>query len=837
MIKQDSKVQQWYENGLDYYYGRNGRKTDFSKSAKFFLKAAKVGHAEAASYLSLQYFNGLYFPIDKKESEKWVDISVKLGSRMSRYYQYLDKNGDLSEGEVFSLVKQEAENNDVRGWCALGYCYALGVGVELSEELSLHWYLKAAEVGSPSAQSIIGTTYLLGITVERDSEYAEMWLEKSARNGNPEAQLTLAKYYLTKAQSWKELYRVRRLLSTASKQNSSDALCLLGLLEELRIWKYGSCTEAVKCYEKAVKLGAKKVAPHLADCYCQGIGISKNERRAFQLYKDAAAEGDSYAMDKLRKLYHRNINGFDVDKKSFEEYKQQTLKGDTKAEIMLSLYYEIGCGCEKSGAQSIIYCQNAAMKGDPVAQRLMGVRSENGTGTPQDADVAMHWYELAAEQKDGEAQYRLAKLMAGTPSCDETQVVQLFTDSLMNGYDKGVGDLMSLYRMNPLFASIDYLQIMLLNEAFNFSAIAQCQLALLYEQGDGFAPSEEMALLWLRMASQCGNQEATLRLLQYQQKKEDERVNCAGFRGFWTIVKSRVREFYVPSMDGSFSKRVLSEKLKVLPKGMAEKAMGNAYKEGNVVEKSMPKAFSFYQKAAELGDASAKQIIKCWDDNEESDVEDEISTSDNIMTTLMESQTEHYSAAELCEMGDACSVSDAVGSTEEAFMWYTKAAEQNYAPALYKLAVLYMEKNDPAYDKQALDYLYKAATNDCVEAICELGKCYENGLLGLQKNLMFAEFWYRQGAMSNSTLAMLLLGQLYATGELENRTVKDALLWYVVAAQHGDDRGLTLAKPLGNVIFVPACEMLERVRVDYEKSLINEEEWERVNAFLSELLM
>ncbi len=51
-----------------------------------------------------------------------------------------------------------------------------------------------------------------------------------------------------------------------------------------------------------------------------------------------------------------------------------------------------------------------ALRGDPKALNVMGTYYESGNGLPKDYDRAIHWYTLAADKGNSNAQYHLAVL-------------------------------------------------------------------------------------------------------------------------------------------------------------------------------------------------------------------------------------------------------------------------------------------------------------------------------------------------------------------------------------------------------------------------------------------
>ncbi|CAB4390905.1 unnamed protein product [Rhizophagus irregularis] len=86
---------------------------------------------------------------------------------------------------------------------------------------------------------------------------------------------------------------------------------------------------------------------HLGYCYQYGIGIEKNEIRAFQLYKEAAEKGHINSKYDLGRCY---LHGVGIEKneiKAFELYKEVAQNGHITSIYELGECYQYGMGTEK----------------------------------------------------------------------------------------------------------------------------------------------------------------------------------------------------------------------------------------------------------------------------------------------------------------------------------------------------------------------------------------------------------------------------------------------------------------------------------------------------------
>lgn len=121
---------------------------------------------------------------------------------------------------------------------------------------------------------------------------------------------------------------------------------------------------------------------------------------------------------------------------------------------------------------------------------------------------------------------------------------------------------------------------------------------------------------------------------------------------------------------------------------------------------------------------------------------------------------------------------------------FKKAAEQDYSPAYYDLALCYYEGKGVTKDfEQAVKWFYKTVREDDLRrsnAQLNLGDCYFFGR-GVSKDFVEAAKWYRLAAEDGHSKARLYLGNCYffGTGVVEDK--EKAVFWYRKAATENDD--------------------------------------------------
>lgn len=99
---------------------------------------------------------------------------------------------------------------------------------------------------------------------------------------------------------------------------------------------------------------------------------------------------------------------------------------------------------------------------------------------------------------------------------------------------------------------------------------------------------------------------------------------------------------------------------------------------------------------------------------------------------------------------------------QTAMQFFTKAAQQNYAPAQLRLGEL-LDASE--FDKEAAEWYRKAADQGNAAAEYHLGHMYVNGE-GVERNTEKALYWFRRAAEKNDGFAVRSLAQAYRKGEL-----------------------------------------------------------------------
>ena len=128
---------------------------DYKQAAKWWLKSAEQGDAEAQYYLGFMYENGQGVPQDYKQAAKWYLKSAEQGDADAQYN--------------------------------LGIMYESGQGLPQDYKQAAKWWLKSAEQGHAEAQYNLGIMYENGLGVIPSNKKAYAWFALAAMSGDKSA--------------------------------------------------------------------------------------------------------------------------------------------------------------------------------------------------------------------------------------------------------------------------------------------------------------------------------------------------------------------------------------------------------------------------------------------------------------------------------------------------------------------------------------------------------------------------------------------------------------------------------------------------------------------------
>lgn len=125
-----------------------------------------------------------------------------------------------------------------------------------------------------------------------------------------------------------------------------------------------------------------------------------------------AKEGNAQAQYRLALLYLHGQGVATNPQKCCDWLQKAVAQGEVDAMRLLAWLYANGVGVEQNTEQTRKLYLQAAQTGDAKAQTICGQMYQTGKfDMPKDIKQALHWYQQAANQAYGDAEYALGRLL------------------------------------------------------------------------------------------------------------------------------------------------------------------------------------------------------------------------------------------------------------------------------------------------------------------------------------------------------------------------------------------------------------------------------------------
>lgn len=195
-----------------------------------------------------------------------------------------------------------------------------GWGVPKSQAAAAEWYLRAAKAGSAAAQYAIARMYEVGRGVEKSEKLAFEYAEMAANQNVAPAQFMVGVFFANGTGVKRDVPSARKWLERAEQNGSRDAKAYLEMaLQEGWLGK----KDLQKSFAYTSELADDKNPGAIFDLaakFAEGIGCIKNERKAFELYQQAAELGSHEAAMMLSMVFSNGLLGQRPDPQKAEHY-------------------------------------------------------------------------------------------------------------------------------------------------------------------------------------------------------------------------------------------------------------------------------------------------------------------------------------------------------------------------------------------------------------------------------------------------------------------------------------------------------------------------------------
>lgn len=703
---------------------------------------------------------------------------------------------------IFTCVKQKAEEGDPDAQYQLAQFYYQGEGVKASNEKYVRYLQLAASHQCVNAEKKLGYLYDGGYSgLTQSFEKAFYYYELATNHGQPCNQL-------------------------------------LGYFCEHGLGVPKSYEKAVSYYKAGFDRGDTDCAGYLGRCYELGQGVPKSLEKAEFYYRTLLSMPSSeiyWASSEREGFFYLERNNLEYSFRKFEEaflyYKAKAFFGDMNAQLKLAEYYLHGYGTEQSlplaaycmkcahdaqrqeqlanlqandpedaRALSFLHLQERADNGDADAQLQLSNCYRQGVGVEISAKLSTFYLQLSADQGNAKAQYNLAfRYEYGDTNQGPNleKALNYYILSAEQGFFPALESLGYFYENGILVEKS-------LEKAIECYQAATDQggcygaavLAYHFEHGIGVPQSIEQAQHYYQLLA-----EWSLDPSEYAQRKNLTRRTINGvskqrahhYCFMYCKVRAEFGDVHAQCEVGNFYRigRGIGKSLKDAvhyyqlagekesPEGL--RWLGYLYEHGLYLDQSDEKAIHYYKKAAQLNDSIALSLLGyCFERGKgvpKSDEEAKECYKRAVEGVWNENELDyekveffafykaHASLGDYLaqyELAKAYKFGIGTQQSNELFKHNLKlSAEQGYHEAAFTLGSLY-DFEDRNYEKAA--YYYQEAVNKGhATAKAYLGYLYEHGL-GVPQSIEKAIVLYQQAAKQGDPCGLRSLAYCYEEG-------------------------------------------------------------------------
>jgi hypothetical protein len=269
------------------------------QAAQWYQMAAAQGHAGAQAALAELHLHGVGVARDPVSAlTGYAQAAVQgLAEAQFALAQMLERDAGAIAQEAISRA---AAGGQAQAQRAMGDRYARGDNVAQNWFEACRWYDLAAQQGDAEAQCALAACYASGNGVKKDMARAFIWFEQAAAQNLPQAQWNLGELYASGMGGVKaDAKKATQLCKRAANAGFAPASATLGALFA-RAKKHD---RAVQWWTLAAEQGDLEALFNLGQAHRLGLGVAKDEAKAFELMLKAAQGGVAAGQSRIGLAY------------------------------------------------------------------------------------------------------------------------------------------------------------------------------------------------------------------------------------------------------------------------------------------------------------------------------------------------------------------------------------------------------------------------------------------------------------------------------------------------------------------------------------------------------
>lgn len=306
--------------------------------------------------------------------------------------------------DIASLEKKVEETDEpvFKGMLAVRL---MEMGEKESFERAVGLIEPLLETEDPNVLYVTGMKWLLAVPEERDCGVAIRFLSKAAAGGQPEAHYVLGQLYETGECVPQDREKAEDFYAGAAG-DIPEALYLLALRHD------GHDKRAQELYKEAADKGQPDAAFNLAGIYARGAKDREDWEKAAFYYKKAFDNGSDESAFFLGGLFFLRDNPFFDRKTGTDWYLKAARAGHPEAQFFMGEAFDLGRNVRRDPIMARYWYGMAARNGHRDAQYNLAVTYDRVNATPEELAAAFSWYSQAAKNGQAQAMHNLAVLYA-----------------------------------------------------------------------------------------------------------------------------------------------------------------------------------------------------------------------------------------------------------------------------------------------------------------------------------------------------------------------------------------------------------------------------------------
>jgi TPR repeat protein len=176
------------------------------------------------------------------------------------------------------------------------------------------------------------------------------------------------------------------------------------------LYAAGDYATALQIYRKAAAAGQTHAMTQVGLCYDLGHGVKNDDAEAMRWYRKAADAGDLDAMAYIGGLYANGFGGPANYPEALSWFHKSADAGGAAGMNKLGLAYQNGRGVPKDPQLALQWYLKAANLGDMYAMNNLGGMYIGRSGIPANTQESLRWYKKAAELGETDSMNSLATI-------------------------------------------------------------------------------------------------------------------------------------------------------------------------------------------------------------------------------------------------------------------------------------------------------------------------------------------------------------------------------------------------------------------------------------------